>query len=165
MLWNKARLVQVTIKSPQISQVSLWTTSYILKVRAEKWWVEWVFCVPSFGSSKWNIITLTSWPWRLMFVHLFRIRSGLCWFGNSEWSGIFFFFYNSEYITYQWDLKGEGLAESKNKPLTRPFRQPSYAHVEKGENWKEVGPLVFSVCGKQSTASSSLFYFVNSSIQ
>lgn len=37
-------------------------------------------------------LTLTSWPWRLMFVHLFRIRSGLCWFGNSEWSGIFFFF-------------------------------------------------------------------------
>lgn len=46
----------------------------------------------------------------------------------------FFFSFNSEYITYQWDLKGEGLAESKNKPLTRPFRQPSYAHVEKGEN-------------------------------
>lgn len=30
--WNKARLVGVPIKSPQITQMSLWTVSYILEV-------------------------------------------------------------------------------------------------------------------------------------
>lgn len=43
-----------------------------------------------------------------------------------------FFFFNSEYITYQWDLKGEGLVQSENKVLARPSQWRSNVHHENG---------------------------------
>lgn len=46
----------------------------------------------------------------------------------------FFFFLNSESITYQ--RKEEGLLQSQNKPPARPSQWPSYVHLEKSENWK-----------------------------
>lgn len=45
----------------------------------------------------------------------------------------FFFFLNSEYITYQWDLKGEGLVQSENKVLARSSQWHSNVHLEERE--------------------------------
>lgn len=53
--------------------------------------------------------------------------------GLETQNAVGFFFLNSEYITYQWDLKGEGLVQSENKVLARPSQGHSNVHNEERE--------------------------------
>lgn len=52
------------------------------------------------------------------------------WKLRMQWDS---FFSNSEYITYQWDLKGEDLVQSENKVLARPSQWHSNVHHEERE--------------------------------
>lgn len=63
--------------------------------------------------------------------------------GLETQNAVEFFFY-SEYITYQWHVRGgRGLLQSKNKFPTRSSRWPSCGHVDTPANGREVGPLGF----------------------